>query len=54
MRQPCYINLEQARQVLSEMGVELNQHQMEAGKKVCTRIFNEPTKINDLYGIGNE
>jgi len=28
MRQPCYINLEQARQVLAEMGVELNQRQM--------------------------
>lgn len=28
MRQPCYINLEQARQVLAEMGVELTQRQM--------------------------
>lgn len=28
MKQPCYINLEQARQVLAEMGVELNQRQM--------------------------
>jgi len=28
MRQPCYINLEQARQVLSEMGVEFNERQM--------------------------
>lgn len=28
MRQPCYINLEQARQVLADMGVELNQRQM--------------------------
>jgi len=28
MRQPCFINLEQARQVLAEMGVELSSRQM--------------------------
>jgi hypothetical protein len=28
LKQPCYIDLEQARQVLAEMGVELNQRQM--------------------------
>lgn len=28
MKQPCYIDLEQARQVLAEMGVELNSRQM--------------------------
>lgn len=28
MKQPCYIDLEQARQVLSSMGVELNERQM--------------------------
>lgn len=28
MKPPCYINLEQARQVLAEMGVELNERQM--------------------------
>lgn len=28
MKQPCYIDLEQARQVLAEMGVELTQRQM--------------------------
>lgn len=28
MKQLCYIDLEQARQVLAEMGVELNQRQM--------------------------
>ena len=28
MKIPCYIDLEQARAVLSEMGVELNQRQM--------------------------
>ena len=27
MQQPCYINLEQARQVLAEMGVEFNERQ---------------------------
>ena len=28
MRDPCYIDLEQARQVLAEMGVALNPRQM--------------------------
>ena len=28
MKQPCYIGLYQARQVLSEMGVELSERQM--------------------------
>lgn len=28
MKQPCYIGLEKARQVLSEMGVELSERQM--------------------------
>lgn len=28
MKQPCYINLEQARQVLAELGVELSARQM--------------------------
>lgn len=28
MKQPCYIDLNQARQVLSEIGVELNPRQM--------------------------
>ena len=28
MKHPCYIDLEQARQVLAEMGIELNQRQM--------------------------
>lgn len=28
MKQPCYIDLDQARQVLAEMGVELNERQM--------------------------
>jgi hypothetical protein len=28
LKQPCYIDLEQARQVLAEMGVELNQRQI--------------------------
>ena len=28
MKQPCYINLDQARQVLADMGVELNSRQM--------------------------
>jgi len=28
MHQPCYIDLNQARQVLAEMGVQLNERQM--------------------------
>jgi len=28
VKQPCYIDLEQARQVLADMGVELNARQM--------------------------
>ncbi len=28
MKPPCYIDLKQARQVLAEMGVELNERQM--------------------------
>jgi hypothetical protein len=28
LQQPCYIDLKQARQVLAEMGVELNERQM--------------------------
>ena len=28
MKQPCYINLEQARKVLAEMGIELNDRQI--------------------------
>ncbi|MBB5520100.1 hypothetical protein [Amphiplicatus metriothermophilus] len=28
MKPPCYIDLEQARQLLAEMGVELNERQM--------------------------
>lgn len=28
MKQPCYIDLDQARQVLSEMGIALNARQM--------------------------
>jgi hypothetical protein len=28
LQPPCYIGLEQARQVLAEMGVELNERQM--------------------------
>ena len=29
MKQPCYIGLEQARQVLAEMGVQLSKRQMQ-------------------------
>jgi hypothetical protein len=29
MKQPCYIGLEEARQVLAEMGIKLNERQMQ-------------------------
>ena len=37
MQQPCYIDLEQARQVLADMGVALNPRQMKraADKDAC-------------------
>lgn len=34
MRQPCYINLEQARKVLAGMGVELTQRQIKRASEM--------------------
>lgn len=48
MQQPCYIDLEQARQVLAEMGVELTARQMkraadkDAGGKRKLPFFVDP------------
>ena len=35
-KQPCYINLEQARHVLADMGVELTQRQMKRAAETDT------------------
>lgn len=37
MKQPCYIDLEQARQVLAEMGVQLNARQIKRAADVDAR-----------------
>jgi len=37
MRNPCYIDLEQARQVLAEMGVALNPRQMKRAADMDAR-----------------
>lgn len=34
MKMPCYINLEQARQVLAEMGVELSPRQIKRASEL--------------------
>lgn len=48
MKPPCYIGLDQAREVLAEMGVELNERQMkraaekDAGGKRKLPFFIDP------------
>ncbi|TXL75115.1 hypothetical protein FHP25_14610 [Vineibacter terrae] len=42
MQQPCYIDLEQARQVLAEMGIELNARQM---KRAADKDANGQRKL---------
>lgn len=37
MKQPCYINLEQAREVLADIGVELNRRQMKRAAETDAR-----------------
>jgi hypothetical protein len=38
MEMPCYIDLEQARQVLAEMGVALTPRQMKRAADSCHRL----------------
>lgn len=51
MKLPCYINLKQARQVLSEMGVKLARLRMKRPVKgdICTNDFNESAKKRKRY-----
>ena len=51
MKQPCYIDLDQARQVLSEMGIELNARQMKrAADKDATGSRKLPFFLDPIDG----
>ena len=51
MKLPCYIDLEQARQVLAEMGVELNERQMKrAADKGATGKRKLPFFVDPIEG----
>ena len=51
MRPPCYIDLNQARQVLAEMGVELNERQMKrAADKDATGSRKLPFFVDPIDG----
>ena len=51
MKPPCYIDLEQARQVLAEMGVELNARQMKrAADKDASGRRKLPFFIDPIEG----
>ncbi len=51
MKLPCYIGLTQARQVLAEMGVELNERQMKrAADKDATGNRKLPFFVDPIDG----
>lgn len=51
LKQTCYINLEQARQVLGEMGVDLNPRQMKrAADKDATGQRKLPFFVDPIDG----
>ena len=51
MKQPCYIDLEQARQVLADIGVELNPRQMKrAADKDAMGIRKLPFFVDPSEG----
>lgn len=51
MKPPCYIDLNQARQVLAEMGVELNERQMKrAADKDATGARKLPFFVDPIDG----
>ena len=51
MQQPCYIDLEQARQVLAEMGVALTPRQMKrAADKDATGVRKLPFFVDPIEG----
>ena len=48
---PCYINLNQAREVLADMGVELNERQMQrAAEKDATGKRKLPFFVDPIEG----
>ncbi len=51
MKQPCYIGLDKARQVLSEMGVELSERQMKrAAETNATGKRKLPCFVDPIEG----
>lgn len=51
MKQPCYIDLNQARQVLAEIGIELNERQMKrAADKDATGARKLPFFVDPIDG----
>jgi len=51
LKQPCYIDLAQARQVLAEMGVELNPRQMKrAADKDASGYRKLPFFVDPIEG----
>ena len=51
MKPPCYIGLNQARQVLAEMGVELNERQMKrAAEKDASGKRKLPFFVDPIEG----
>lgn len=51
MKPPCYIGLDQARTVLAEMGVELNERQMQrAAEKDATGRRKLPFFVDPIEG----
>lgn len=51
MNPPCYIGLEQARQVLADMGVELNERQMKrAAEKDASGRRKLPFFVDPIEG----
>ena len=51
MKPPCYIDLEQARKLLAEMGIELNERQMKrAADKDATGRRKLPFFVDPIEG----
>jgi len=51
MKMPCYIDLNQARQVLADMGIELNERQMKrAAEKNALGVRKLPFFVDPIDG----
>lgn len=51
MKMPCYIDLNQARQVLADMGIELNERQMKrAAEKDAAGLRKLPFFVDPIDG----